>query len=53
MTDEIRLDLTPEQLQAVVTVVGERVSATGEEGTPLEQAERELDLALLEWEGTE
>lgn len=43
----IRLDLTTEQLRAVVDVVGKRVSETNEQDTPLEQAERVLDSALL------
>lgn len=50
MSDKIRVDLAPEQLQAVIPLVAERVTATDERDTPLEQAERILDLALLEWE---
>jgi hypothetical protein len=43
----IRIDLTEEQLRAALDVIGERVSATNERGTPLFMAERELDSALL------
>lgn len=46
----VRVDLTPDQLRAVVAVVGAKVSETGEEHTPLEQAERALDSALLRHE---
>ena len=49
----MRLDLSAEQITAVLSVVAERVSATSEEGTPLEQAERELDAALLAHERKE
>lgn len=49
----IRIDLTEEQLRAVLTVIGERVSETRETDTPLELAERELDLALLKHELSE
>lgn len=48
----MRIDLTPEQLSAVLDVIGERVSATGESGTPLAQAEFHLDLALMAHEET-
>lgn len=49
----IRIDLTEEQLRAVLAVIGERVSETRETDTPLEQAERELDLSLLQHELSE
>ena len=47
----IRVDLTPEQLQAVLHEVGIAVSRTDEDRSdPLWQAERELDSALLKYE---
>ena len=47
------IELTPEQLQAVVDVIGKQVSTTNERGTPLAHAEYELDSALLEFENRE
>lgn len=53
--DTIDIRLTPDQLQAVTDVVGERVSATSREAghdvhDTLWHAERELDGALMAWE---
>lgn len=57
MADKIKVELTPEQLQAVNDLVGERVSeveraegTANQRDTPLWQAERELDGALMAWE---
>lgn len=51
---KIRIDLTPEQLQAVLHEVGQAVNRldaeTDPESEPLYQAERELDSALLQHE---
>lgn len=47
---KLRVDLTEEELRAVLSLVAARVSLTGEERTPLERAERELDLVMLQYE---
>lgn len=50
----IRIDLTPEQLRAVLAVVAEQLSGANvtNEGDSLRHARRTLDLALMEYEST-
>ena len=53
MNDKIRIDLTPQQLEAVLHEVGQavnRLDAQTAPADPLFQAERELDGALMQYE---
>jgi len=54
MSDKIRVDLTHEQLEAVLHEVAQAVNRLPAEmnpaDEPLYQAERELDGALMQWE---
>jgi hypothetical protein len=50
----IRVDLTPGQLRAVLSVIGSHVDLWEcDENTLIYQAERELDSALLAYESRE